>query len=162
MILPWGSHVCCRYSPVPVFCMLRNNFQEDLFHDLTRHRCEADWSVGPRVLLITFFKNECDIVFSPVTGDFAWPPWIFKYDEEQLNNYICQLTWDSGMHLAGSHGFVMFRFLRSSWTCSFPKIGGTWFLHSLPWGSGTWEIWEEWLPVKTEAKKILEYLLMLL
>lgn len=49
----------------------------------------------------------------------------------------------------------MFSFLRWSQTWSSLNIVKNVFPQSLPWGSTTWEIWEEWLLVKTEAKKLV-------
>ena len=49
--------------------MLQHNLPEVLFHDRTGHGGEADWSVVPRVLLITLFKNGCDVTsFTLKTG----------------------------------------------------------------------------------------------
>lgn len=41
---------------LPAFHVPQQNFQEGLFHDLPRHRGEADRAVVPRVLLSTFLK----------------------------------------------------------------------------------------------------------
>jgi len=56
---------------LPVFHILQNHFQKDLFHDLIWPRDEADWLVDLMVLLSTLFKNKCDIPFSPITEDFS-------------------------------------------------------------------------------------------
>ena len=64
-------------SHFPVTHISWHIFQRDLFHDLTGHRGEADWSVVPRVLLFTLFKNRCNVSIFPVTGDFTW--WILRF-----------------------------------------------------------------------------------
>jgi len=38
-----------------------------------------------------------------VTKDFTWLPWLFKYHQEWLGNYISQFPQDSGMHLVRIH-----------------------------------------------------------
>ena len=88
-----------------VFHMLQHNFQKELFHNLTGH-WEADWSIILRILIIALFKNGYYIPFSPVTEDFPWLPWLFRYDSKCLSNYTCQFPQDPGMHLIGSHGIV--------------------------------------------------------
>jgi len=42
-----------------------------MFHDLPKHRGEADRSVISRVLLPTLFKNGLNVSLLPVTRDFA-------------------------------------------------------------------------------------------
>ena len=56
------------------------------------------------------------------------------------------------MHLLGSQALVHVRFLRWSQTWSPLTMTRTSFPQSSPWGPGTWEMWEEWLPGKSEAK----------
>ena len=54
-----------------IFHVLSHSFQEDLLHDLARHRDETDWPVVPQVLLFTLVYNG-DYVFPfPVTGNFT-------------------------------------------------------------------------------------------
>jgi len=48
----------------------------------------------------------------------------------------------------------IFKFLRCSQTWSSLNKSGNSFPQSLPWGSRTWEIWQEWLPVKTDARNL--------
>ena len=45
--------------------------QEDLFHDLPRHRGETHLPVVPRILLAPFLVNESDITLPPVIWDLA-------------------------------------------------------------------------------------------
>ena len=54
-----------------------------------------------------------------------------------------------------------FRFHRWSWTLSSPTEGSSSFSQSLPSSSVTWVVWLEHLPVKTEVKKVVEYLSLL-
>lgn len=67
---------------LPVFHVPWKSFQEDQLHDLPWHS-EANRLVIPLVFLCTL-KNECYISFLPVTGDFTWPSWLFKYLWEWL------------------------------------------------------------------------------
>lgn len=60
--------------------------------------------------------------------------------------------------LLGPVDLCILRWFSWSQICSSLMVGGTLFSQSLPWGSGSWEMWEEWLPVKNEAKKFVEYL----
>ena len=55
---------------LPVFHMPQHIFQKDL-HDLFWHRCKADKSVVPGIILFTLLKNVCDVAFCPVTRDFS-------------------------------------------------------------------------------------------
>lgn len=49
---------------VPWHCV-----QEDLFHDLTKHRAEAPCSAVPQVLLATLVPNGRGVSLFPVTDD---------------------------------------------------------------------------------------------
>ena len=40
--------------------------------------------MGPRVILFTLLKNNCDIAFFPVTRELHLTAMTFQYDEEQL------------------------------------------------------------------------------
>lgn len=85
MICPWWSHVAV-YSSISVLHMLQCNFHEDLFCDLTGHGGQPDWSVLPRVLLITLLKAD---VISLSHWGLPLITWIFKYGGNRLRVYIC-------------------------------------------------------------------------
>lgn len=71
-------------------------------------------------------------------------------DEECLSSSISQVPQDPGMHCLGYRGLVYIQILRWSQMPSLP-MGRTSFPQSLPWCSGSGEMWEEH-PVKTETK----------
>lgn len=101
---------------------------------------------------ILFFLKMDDILFYPVSGDFADLPWLFKYGGDWLGNYIRQFCWDPWMHLIRSQALAYVQI---------PQMMATnrIFIYSerafkpLPWGSGAAETWEERLTLKTEEKK---------
>lgn len=44
----------------------------------------------------------CNIPLFPVTRDFTWMPWLFKYHREWPSDRISQLSQDFGIHLIRS------------------------------------------------------------
>lgn len=50
----------------------------------------SDWLMVPRVLFLTFLKSGVISPFFLITEDFAWLPWLYKYDGEKVSNCICQ------------------------------------------------------------------------
>jgi len=56
---------------LPVLCVPWHSFWEDKFHDLPRHRGEAERSVVPRVVLPTLFKNGHNVSLLPVARNFT-------------------------------------------------------------------------------------------
>lgn len=126
------------------------SFQEDLLHDLTWHRSEADISVVPRIILSTLLKNRGDIALFPVPGYFIWPPWLFTYHQEWLGNYINRSLRTLRCTSMGPIDLQVFRFLRQLQT----------------WSLVTWDSARSHLPnhslescvlsqEKTEAKTLL-------
>lgn len=93
----------------------------------------------------------CDVPFSPVTGDSACLPWLFKCNGEWLRTHACQVPHNPGMHLMKSQGLVYVEVSQMVLNLVF-SYKGRYFI-SPPWSSGTWELLEVWLPAKTEAKK---------
>lgn len=87
-ICPLQSHVAAS-DHLPVILTPWHSFQEDVIHDFIRHRniWLVDGAQGP---IFTLLEIRCDISLFLVTGDFAWLPWLYKYDGEKLSNYICQ------------------------------------------------------------------------
>jgi len=63
---------------------------------------------------------------------------------------------------SGPIDMCMFRILRWLRTSSFLTVGGALPLWSHSCSPSTGEVWEERLPVKTEAKNVVEYLSLLL
>ena len=55
---------------------------------------------------LPFLKMSVMLPFIPVTRDFTWLPWLFKYHLEWLGDYTSQFPQDSGMHLIGIHRLV--------------------------------------------------------
>lgn len=53
--------------------------------------------------LFPFFKNGSDISLLPVTGDFSWQPWLFRYDGEWFGHHNSQFLQDPGRHVIGLH-----------------------------------------------------------
>lgn len=96
----WWSHVGCLKS-LP--CL--HVFSQDLFHALSEYWGKADLSVVSRVLLYPFFINGCNS-HSLQSGDLVLLPWLFKYNEECLDNYTGQFPQNSGIHLIGSYWLV--------------------------------------------------------
>ncbi|GAB0189266.1 mitochondrial enolase superfamily member 1 [Grus japonensis] len=85
-----GHHVCqARFAlseamlavtnRLLIFHVPEHSFQEDLLHDLARHR---------------------------VSGNFTRPPRLLRYDREWPGHFIRQLPQDLWMHLIRSHGPV--------------------------------------------------------
>lgn len=70
----------------PVFHVLWH-FQEAMFHDLPRHRGEADRLIVLGVLLSTLSKNGCGVSLFVVTRDLNWLPWLLKCHAEWLGKY---------------------------------------------------------------------------
>lgn len=98
-MLPVSSHLL-------VLHMAWYIFQDNLFHDLTEHRGEADWPVAPRVLLFILLENGHCVSLFLLYGDFAWLPWLLKYDGEWLGNNIHHFPQEPVVHLIMSHGLV--------------------------------------------------------
>jgi len=69
----------------------------EVFHPLD-HFCDP-----PRVIFSTLLKNGCDVASLPVTRDFTWPPWLLKYNQEWLGNYVRQSPQESKMCLISTH-----------------------------------------------------------
>lgn len=89
-----------------ILCMPQHSFQDDLLHDLPRHRREAHWPGVPWVFLFSFLKNRSDVYFFPSTRDFTWQPRLFKYDVEWFVSHISQFLQHPGVHIIQSHRFV--------------------------------------------------------
>ena len=51
--------------------VIEHVIQEDLFHNLPRHRGETHWPVVPWVLLAPFLVNGSDVTLPPVIWDLA-------------------------------------------------------------------------------------------
>jgi len=89
--------------------------------------------------------------FFSVIKDFTWQSWLFIYDGPWLGSHICPLP---GMQV-----------IQPQWSCTCSVSWGSLWLALLlqwgillPWppprGSGMWEVWEIWLPVKSETKHV--------
>lgn len=105
MICPWWSHVGC-FESANVCLPSASDLQGVSVlwsHWALRWGWLVDNSHGPS--FYPFLKG-CNIPFLPVTGDFPWLPWLFRYDGEWNGNCISQFPQHPGMHLIGSHGFV--------------------------------------------------------
>ena len=102
-ICPWWSHAGCLRLPPHLAFALTKSFQNDLLHELPRHRCEAYWPVVSWVFLSPFLKTGSDVSLFPVTGKFIWQPWLLKYIGEWFGNKISQLLQDLGMHTIWPH-----------------------------------------------------------
>ena len=119
-------------------------------------------TVDARVLLSTLYKNGHCVSLLPVMRHFVWLPWPFKYHGECLGNDISQFPQNSGMHLVRSH-----RLMHIQVPQVFPNLVFPYSRRGLPlWSAScspsTGEGQGERLLVKTEAKKVVEYLSLLL
>ena len=56
--------------------VIKHVIQEDLLHDLPRHRGETHWPVVPQVLLAPFLINGRDVTLFPVARGltYSWNP----------------------------------------------------------------------------------------
>ena len=109
----------------------------------------APWSskahqpVVPCIFLSPFLKNGCHWGFclTAMTFQICW-----------------RVVWlphqpvPSGCTSSGPIELHTFYFIWWSWTYSLFTEGGILLPQPQPRGSWTWETWEAWLPVKTEAK----------
>lgn len=99
------------------------------------------------MFIFAHFKHGCNVSPFLFTGDFAWLPWMLKYDGERLGNFIIKFSQNSGMHWSPwtciysySSAVLLLDLLPqmfSNWT--FSCDGSTFLPQFLPWGSGTWD-----------------------
>jgi len=139
-----SSHMCLNIAS-----------EDDLFHDFSRHRCEAHWSVVPWVLFLPFLKNGSNIFLFPShKGLCLWQSWFLRHDGECLGNQFTQFL--HGMHTIRPHRLahiqsyqeVLDFFLLLQWEgFLLPRL--------LPEGLGSLSTSEDW------GKELTEYLSLL-
>lgn len=133
-------HVCLFHVPY-------HSFQEDLFHDLSHHRSEADRSVVPCVVFSTLLKNVL--------------PFFHSLGSDESNHcaflILSRGTWwihqavTSGLWDASYWDFWIFRFLRWSWTQSLLTADGA------PFDPFTQEVFEEHLLSEDWSKNLFNW-----
>jgi len=105
--------------------------------------------------LPSFFINGCDVSLFPVTRDFDRQPWPVKYDGEWLGNHISLRLQNSGVHIIQPHKLVHIHSHEAVSNLHCFYNGEDFGPQFPPRGSGMWEVWESWLPVKTQVKNSL-------
>ncbi|KAK4810863.1 hypothetical protein QYF61_008835 [Mycteria americana] len=90
-------------DPLVILCMPRDGTQDDLLHQLPRHRGQADGPVVPRILLPALLEDGCHICYPPVNWDFPSSPGLLVNDGKQLGEHICQFLQYSQVDLIRPH-----------------------------------------------------------
>lgn len=96
--LVW-SHTGCLASPSHLACALMT--LPGGFALWSSHAQKWNSSACNSMILSPFLKNGSTVSIFPVIGDFIWQPWLLKYGEESLRNYISQFPQVPGIQTFG-------------------------------------------------------------